>query len=861
MGRYRLILVDISVAAAFVLAIASVLGVQFLLSPNLPTGGDTASHLLYAWLYADELLANGQITAWLPEVFGGLPFLSYYFPLPFIVVAALSKLIAFAPAMKIGMFAAAMLLPAAAWMGSVYLLRLPRYLAIWAALAALAFVLHEQNSIWGGNLLSTLAGEFAYSYGVLFSLLTLMAWQRAIATGRYVWLAALLEAATGFSHGFALLVTGFATTAFLFERQRFRRNLGWLVAGHGLAFFLLAGWLWPMMEMHSLTIPNDALFEVHSWLELLPRSVQPVAIAGALACAIWLVVWCVPPWRRGVQHLPCWPQLAAAFSASAFFGCSALLSAVGFLAAGKLGLADIRFFPFVWLLGGVAAAWMWGALLLALSTRLSTSMSARWGVHVLSLAAALFLLGWISMWVRSASDWGLWNHAGLESKPQWRQLSYLFPALSGQLDSPRLLFEHDPANNDVGSTRTLEALPMFIGHRPVLEGLYMESALLGPAIYQLQSEVSARPSSPLARFPSGHMDIDAAAGHMRALYANEVLIRSAEARRALSASPEFELRAEAEPFAVFRLRQFDSRLVDFPDRPLRWLPKQRWMEQSFRWFRSRERFAAEWPVFVDGAPPELRAAPYPPAQAIDSIRLTRERISWRTAAVGAPHLVRVAWHPRWRLLTRGEIYLAAPGYMLVVPHEADVKLDYGHTQIAWLGIVASTFAALALLAWIAYEVLWRRQSPASDLAWPRERVGWLWPSILLALGVWAYANNAERLYTGAWDHQRASRFNDAASLFDRAYQARRGDAKREEALFWSAKARELAGQRDAALQRYRELTQHYEGFWLPESLYTQAKLAREIHADDEARLLGERLQREFPGNSWAQRYRNEFAAR
>ena len=27
---------------------------------------------------------------WVPEVFGGLPFLSYYFPLPFIVIAVLS---------------------------------------------------------------------------------------------------------------------------------------------------------------------------------------------------------------------------------------------------------------------------------------------------------------------------------------------------------------------------------------------------------------------------------------------------------------------------------------------------------------------------------------------------------------------------------------------------------------------------------------------------------------------------------------------------------------------------------------------------------------------------------------------------
>ena len=91
--------------------IAMTLGVGFLNSSNWPTGGDAASHLLYAWLYAEELLFSGHITPWMPEVFGGLPFLSYYFPLPFIVIAFLSKLIGIASAFKWGGFLAAMLLP------------------------------------------------------------------------------------------------------------------------------------------------------------------------------------------------------------------------------------------------------------------------------------------------------------------------------------------------------------------------------------------------------------------------------------------------------------------------------------------------------------------------------------------------------------------------------------------------------------------------------------------------------------------------------------------------------------------------------------------------------------------------------
>ena len=116
---------------------------------------------------------------WLPEVFGGLPFLSYYFPMPFIVIALLSKLVGVAPAFKWGSFLAAMLLPGAVFVASRRSLGMSWAGALFGSLGALAFLLHEQNSIWGGNLLSTLAGEFAYSYGLCLAVLAMIAWVRA----------------------------------------------------------------------------------------------------------------------------------------------------------------------------------------------------------------------------------------------------------------------------------------------------------------------------------------------------------------------------------------------------------------------------------------------------------------------------------------------------------------------------------------------------------------------------------------------------------------------------------------------------------------------------------------------------------
>jgi hypothetical protein len=847
-------LMDLLVVLTGAALIASVLGINFLLSNNLPTGGDSASHLLYVWTYVHELLPKGMITGWMPEVFAGFPFLSYYFPLSFIGIAGLATVLPFAPAMKIGMFAAAMLLPGSVWLGSVYLLRLPRSVAIWGVLASLAFLLHEQNSIWGGNLLSTLAGEFAYSWGMLFSVLTLFAWQRTMVAGRTWWLVAILEAATGFSHGFALLITGFATAAFLFDRAHFWRNLRLLALGHGLAFFLLAGWLWPMLQMHSLTIPNDALFEVSHWQELLPQPMQPVLAAGLLATLLSIVLHLMP-FLRGLS--PISPETSRSYQHAAFMACAALLAAAGFLAGSSIGVANIRFFPFVWLFGGLACGWVWGALLLRLAGALPDL--ARWGLRLLATAAALAFAAWVSLQVAAAPDWGLWNHSGLEAKPQWQNLSQLFPALTGHLDSPRLSFEHDPANNDIGSTRALEALPMFLGGRPVLEGLYMESALVGPAVYQLQSEVSKHPSSPLARFPSGSLDPDFAAAHMEFLWANEVLIRNDEAYKALSANKLFTEVASAPPFHVFRLSQFNSHLVDLVNteqRPLRWLPKQGWMQASFQWFRSRQKFDTELPVFFDGPAPQS-LAPVANAQ-IHDLSMTRHRISWRTDAPGAAHLVRMAWNPRWQLATKGKVYLAGPGFMLVVPEEADMVLEYGHTSVGVAGMVATLLSLLVLVVLIWRD--WRSNvaiSNASTGAWPREWLAVLWPMLLVAGGLWFHLHNPERMYTDAWTLMRANQYSEAAVKFDNAFAARRSEAKKEEALFWSAKAHEQAGKRDEALQRYRQLTANYHGYWVPEALYAQWKLLSAAGLVSEAGEVRDRLRLEFPSDRWAQKASNE----
>jgi tetratricopeptide (TPR) repeat protein len=230
--------------------------------------------------------------------------------------------------------------------------------------------------------------------------------------------------------------------------------------------------------------------------------------------------------------------------------------------------------------------------------------------------------------------------------------------------------------------------------------------------------------------------------------------------------------------------------------------------------------------------------------------LSRHELVFETDAVGSPHLIKIAYHPRWQLQTKGQLALAGPGYLLVVPQEKEIRLIYGHTPVGKFGIAATVLAALYLLL-----AFWRRRrqpvlAAADEHAskpWRPALVAWL---ALLAAGLYFGTRSPERIYNLAWEAMRANRHAEASERFERAYQMRRPPAKKEEALFWLAKANELAGRRAQAKARYLELAERYHGYWLPESLYTYVLLERLDGQLDRAAPFAARLREEYPGNKW-----------
>jgi hypothetical protein len=262
-----------------------------LLSQTTTAGGDTGAHHYPAQYLIQELLPHGRLTGWAPGWYAGMPMLTFYFPFPFLLIALLNYVLPYTVAFKLVTALGVFLLPVTAY-GMARLWRVRRPFPVIAAVFAAGFLLMEKSgggqlySIYGGNILSTLAGEFGYMISFALVFLFLGTMYRGIEKPRLNMLLVfncLLLMALALSHIVTTIVlvalipglllpglfasrpegdrlgpakTGYlvALAAYLFSIAAYLRLPSW-VTGVGILIFvagLLVGIVWPMLKRRSI---------------------------------------------------------------------------------------------------------------------------------------------------------------------------------------------------------------------------------------------------------------------------------------------------------------------------------------------------------------------------------------------------------------------------------------------------------------------------------------------------------------------------------------------------------------------------------------------------------------------------------
>jgi hypothetical protein len=575
---------------------------SLLLANTTTAGGDTGAHVILPAFMKSHFLAHGQLTGWDPDWYDGFPLYTFYFPLPGLVTVLFNTVVTYNVAFKLVTVLGTLLLPVCTWaFGRLAGLRDPGPACL--AAATLPFLFEASFTIYGGNILSTLAGEFSYSLSLSLGILFLGVVARGLRTGRNRALAAVLFAACLLCHLYPAIFVGVGAVVWLvldadlvrglrhgvaarLARRRWGGRLLWGVVVGAVGLGLTAWWLLPFAAGQAYTT-NMGWTNVDGFPHLLfPPSDRWVLIADAIGLVAMVA-------RR--NRVAFFIAVMGAFSAAV----------ICLDPEGKL--YNVRFLPFwflcLYLMAGYALAEVVSAVarwnrrrrldqwVVVIRERLGSVHGMPWtpGMRIsrfrrpvpdgnapgsvvgplVALAAAclvvvpplvlpattLSAVG-ITVGANQPSAWADWNYSGYQDKPdypEYHAVIQMMARVGATEGCGRAMWEYDPSLNRFGTTMSLMLLPYWTdGCVDSMEGLLFESSATTPYHFINQNELSVTPSDAVnsSAFTYEGLDVPLGIEHLQQLGVRYFLASSATVEDAAAADPSLTQVASTGPWAT-----------------------------------------------------------------------------------------------------------------------------------------------------------------------------------------------------------------------------------------------------------------------------------------------------------------------
>ena len=546
---------------------------NLLLSGAVPAGGDMGAHVWGPAYLRDHLLADFRLTGWSPDWYAGFPAYQFYMVVPALFVVLADTVLSYAVAFKLVSVAGILAMPLAALvMGKLFRLPFPGPALL--ATATMPFVFDTTFTIYGGNIASTLAGEFAFAISLSLLLVYVGFLARGLETGRHRAVTAVLFALVATCHPIPLLgLASLLTVAILgwhlvraaaSERPgpAVRSTLWWAVSSLGVGSALSAFWILPFvlrgdylndmgwerlatdgrsMLMHLLHVGNTSR-PWEGWDADLLRTV-PVLWGIVVILA---VVGAVVSWARREQ-----------------LGCVLTLAGLGlvlmfrFLPQGRLWNA--RLLPFFYLVLyflaalGRAGGGPPGPVDARPGGRRRRgghggpdgrrpAVGDAWPAASAppTAAGSSPALSTKESFVKS---WARWNYSGYEGKTTYREYYDVIQTMDRvgrERGCGRALWEYEQTRlNGYGTPMALMLLPHWTdGCIGSMEGLFFEASATTPYHFLMQSMLSARPSRPQRDLPYRNFDIDLGVQQLQLMGIRYYLAFTEQAVEAARAHPD-----------------------------------------------------------------------------------------------------------------------------------------------------------------------------------------------------------------------------------------------------------------------------------------------------------------------------------
>ena len=701
-----------------------------LFANTTPTGGDLGGQVFGPAELRDHILPS--LTGWSPAWFGGFPAYLFYMPLPALVVLFFNIALPYGVALKLTVAASAILLPVAAWTVG-RLSRMPAPIPVCLAVSVLPFLFDDSYFKYGGNIVSAVIGEYAYSLGVPFALVALGLLDVALRTGRWRALAAVLAALASLCHPVIALMMVIAG--------------GFLVGGHALqtgmiavrravpivvlAVLLATFWFLPFGWYRSELDPQNYPL-VGGWFSLmfsLPAWAEVILVGLAVVGGVRAV---------RLRH-PMSMMLVATALTSAL---AVLVLPRGFIGGWEtqqtLSWLAGRFLPF-WHLTTVLLAGIGGG-------DLALRASARWAPATVVAPLAGLLLAVMAIGIVTgtlplsnvgyvATPEGLVSHSkwlffpqvetslvpiwvsegfgGYQDEPNWPEYHGLMTTMAdvgAKHGCGRAMPEGDPSGM-YGSFYQFTLLPYWTnGCIQSTTGIPQDLSInetfaeLAVASVSYSNSHTVQPGVQYPRF-----DLSQGVSLMRELGIRYYMAFTTTSKAAADGDPDLTRVASSGPWEIYQINQVS--MVEGLARQPVVVPSASgdalaWLDTASQWFLGS---AEARPA--DGGPPNWSrvsdistAPPGPPLPpvSVSHVSIDPSRISFQVDRIGVPVEVRASYFPWWQASGADGPWRLAPDDLVVVPTSHTVVLTAQPGVIDHFSVavsIAAVFATAGLAVW------------------------------------------------------------------------------------------------------------------------------------------------------------------
>ena len=654
-------------------------------------GGDTGAHNYLAKFFIEELFPNFRMTGWDMGWFAGTPMFTFYFPLPFFLIALLSKIFVYNISFKLITILGSFILPAAVYyFGKSFRFKYP-YPEL-ASIGAIAFLYMDSFTIYGANFLGTLAGEFSYSisFGLVFIFLGSL--YRGIEKCRFdllFVLSSVILACLVLTHLITLIAILIIIPSFLFLNRSWRA-IRYIILVFILGFFVSAFWSVPFILLVNWT-PPLYWTNIYNLAELFPREIIPALILSSVGVFFSI-------FKKDKRVIPIiWTIIVFIFLIFSWSG-------------GRL--FNGRFFPvifiFIYLLAAYGLKNLYWIIVAAISSL--NIKGIKYGFFKFIVIAFVPIVAFATAGSIIASKpigpkWAHDNYTGFESRADWETYNALMEYLDS-LPYGRVMYDYDQSIlGKFGTTRALELIP-FWTKQPTMEGLLAESALTSPFHYTNKGEFVVKDRTSISGWSvPGTRNHEAAIKHLIYYNISYIMATSPEVIEDLNNDNRIEFLNKIEPFYFYEIKGVHNYVEIVENMPYRYKTEE-WLWEMRDWYWNADN--VDNPVIYDDGTKELMQfkeitkeqlsdVPDNPIDVkgeIISETLEREKIEFTTTAIGVPHLIKVSYFPNWNVVGAEGPYLVSPSLMMVIPTQSNVTVYYGMSYANKIGV------ALSILGWV-----------------------------------------------------------------------------------------------------------------------------------------------------------------